>query len=40
LESVPTLVLFENGNVAGRLDGGIGAGINEKQFADWLRIRR
>jgi thiol-disulfide isomerase/thioredoxin len=40
LESVPTLVLFENGNVASRLDGGLGAGINEKQFADWLRKRR
>jgi thiol-disulfide isomerase/thioredoxin len=37
IEAVPTLVLFDNGNMIRRLDGGLGAGVNERQFAEWLK---
>ena len=37
LEAVPTLVMFENGKVVNRLDGGLGAGLSEREFAAWLR---
>jgi thioredoxin 1 len=37
VEAVPTLILFENGEVCSRLDGGFGVGLNEKQLKDWLK---
>jgi len=37
LEAVPTLILFENGKVQERLDGGLGSGITEKQFINWMK---
>ena len=37
IEAVPAIILFENGNVSKRLDGGLGSGIREKQFSDWLK---
>ena len=36
LEAVPSIILFENGQVKRRLDCHIGAGLNEKQFTHWL----
>ena len=36
IEAVPTVVLFEQAQVVRRLDGELGAGLNEKQFAEWL----
>lgn len=37
LEAVPSIILFENGQVSKRLDCKLGAGLNEKQFVKWLR---
>ncbi|HII86086.1 TPA: thioredoxin family protein [Candidatus Bathyarchaeota archaeon] len=37
IESVPTVVLFEQGNLSKRLDGKLGCGLNEKQFLEWLQ---
>jgi thioredoxin 1 len=37
LEAVPSVILFEKGQVSRRLDCKIGAGLNEKQFAQWLQ---
>ena len=37
LDAVPTLILFENGNVIERLDGGLGSGISEREFTNWIR---
>ncbi|MCW4003397.1 MAG: thioredoxin family protein [Candidatus Bathyarchaeota archaeon] len=34
--AVPTIILFEDGKVLSRLDGKLGAGLNEKQFKTWL----
>jgi thioredoxin 1 len=36
-EAVPSLILFENGKVSRRLDCNLGAGLNEKQFVNWLK---
>ncbi len=36
LEAVPSIIIFENGNVSRRLDCDLGAGLNEKQFVNWL----
>ncbi len=36
LEAVPSLILFEKGQVKHRLDCYLGAGLNEKQFTTWL----
>jgi thioredoxin-like negative regulator of GroEL len=37
VEAVPTLILFENGEIVSRLDAGLGVGLNEKQLVDWLK---
>ena len=36
IEAVPSIILFENGQVKSRLDCHLGAGLNEKQFTHWL----
>ncbi len=36
IEAVPTVMYFEEGKVARRLDGQFGIGLNEKQFSVWL----
>jgi len=36
VEAVPTVVFFENAQVSSRLDARLGAGLNEKQFSEWL----
>ena len=36
LESVPSLILFENGNVLKRLDCELGEGLTEKHFIKWI----
>lgn len=36
LEAVPSVILFENGQVSHRLDAGLGSGLNEKQFNKWI----
>jgi thioredoxin len=36
LDAVPSLILFENGDVSKRLDCVRGVGLNEKQFTKWL----
>ena len=36
IEAVPTVILFEDGEVCIRLDGRLGLGLNEKQFTEWL----
>jgi len=35
VDAVPTLILFENGQIKSRLDAGSGTSLNEKQFTDW-----
>jgi hypothetical protein len=37
--TVPTVLLFENGKVAKRLDGAPGAGLNEKQMKNLVDER-
>jgi thioredoxin 1 len=37
VDAVPTLILFENGEIKCRLDAGSGSGLNEKQFTDWIK---
>jgi thioredoxin-like negative regulator of GroEL len=37
VDAVPTLILFENGEIKSRLDAGSGTGLNEKQFTSWLK---
>ncbi len=37
VDAVPTLILFENGEMKSRLDAGSGRGLNEKQFSEWLK---
>ena len=39
VEVVPTVLLFENGTVAKRLDGVAGAGLNEKQLKELINAR-
>ena len=36
IEAVPTVILFEQGQAVRRLDAELGAGLREKQFAEWL----
>jgi len=36
VDVVPTVLFFENGKVAKRLDGVSGAGLSEKQFTDFI----
>lgn len=36
VDAVPTLILFENGEIKSRLDAGSGVGVTEKQFTDWI----
>lgn len=36
MEVVPTVLFFENGAVAKRLDGVLGVGLNEKQLIDFI----
>ena len=36
VEVVPTVLFFENGKVAERLDGSAGVGLSEKQLADFV----
>jgi thioredoxin 1 len=36
LEAVPSLILFENGQLLKRLDCELGAGLDERQFSKWL----
>ncbi len=36
LEAVPSIILFENGQVKQRLDCELGAGLTEEQFSEWL----
>jgi thiol-disulfide isomerase/thioredoxin len=35
-EAVPSLILFENGQVKQRLDCNLGQGLTERQFLNWL----
>ena len=37
LKAVPSIILFENGEISKRLSCELGAGINEKQFTKWLQ---
>ncbi len=37
ISAVPTIILFENGKVASRLDGRLGSGLSEGQFLTWLK---
>jgi thioredoxin 1 len=37
LETVPSVILFENGKVRRRLDCELGVGLSEEQFNEWLR---
>src|SRR4030067_1825914 len=36
IEAVPTVILFEQAQAVRRLDAELGAGLSEKQFAEWL----
>lgn len=36
IEIVPTLLFFNRGVLSGRMDGAPGAGLNEKQLADFI----
>lgn len=38
LEAVPSVILFKNGTVSKRLDCRLGAGLDEKQFSEWLQL--
>lgn len=37
ISAVPTAIMFECGKVCNRLDGRLGSGLNEDQFAAWLQ---
>ena len=37
IEAVPTVIFFDEQRVCSRLDGGLGYGLGEKQFKDWLK---
>jgi len=37
IESVPTVILFEQGRVSRRLDSRLGWGLREKPFSKWLK---
>jgi thioredoxin 1 len=36
ISAVPTIILFENGEVCDRLDGRLGVGIKEDRFSEWI----
>jgi len=36
IEATPTVIFFEKGEVCKRLDGVLGAGLNERQLVAWL----
>jgi thioredoxin 1 len=36
IEAVPTVILFEEGEVCRRLDGRLGYGISEREFKRWI----
>jgi thioredoxin 1 len=36
IEAVPTIILFEEGEVCSRLDGRLGLGLSERQLEKWL----
>ena len=36
VEAVSTVILFEKAQVLSRFDAGLGDGLSEKQFGDWL----
>lgn len=38
LEAVPSLILFEDGQISKRLDCELGAGLSEKDFAKWIKV--
>jgi thioredoxin 1 len=38
LDSVPSVILFENGQVKQRLDCELGAGLTEEQFNEWIGV--
>ncbi len=40
VEVVPTVLFFEKGKVAKRLDGVLGVGLNEKKLTDFIDICR
>jgi thioredoxin 1 len=37
IEAVPTVILFDQGKLRGRLDGRSGYGLSEPQFKEWLK---
>ena len=37
IEAVPTIIYFERGDIAKRLDGRFGVGLNMAQFEKWLK---
>ena len=37
VDVIPTVLVFENGKLAKRLDGQLGVGLNEKQLTDFLK---
>lgn len=37
VEAVPTLILFQGGQVASRLDAGLGIGLDGSAFQKWLQ---
>ena len=37
IQVIPTVLYFENGLVANRLDGQLGVGLNRKQLADFIQ---
>jgi thioredoxin 1 len=36
VEAVPTIILFEDGEVCSRLDGRLGLGLSERQLDSWI----
>ena len=40
IEAIPTVILFEDGEVFRRLNGRFGYGISAKQFEEWLEEER
>ena len=36
IEAVPTIILFEDGEVCSRLDGRLGLGLSERQLDKWI----
>ncbi len=37
IEAVPTVILFEDGEVCSRLDGRLGVGLKENQLTEWIK---